>query len=71
MTDSFYTSCKFDIILKLLHPTVQCPQNLKILELGLIKRMKIYSRQACEIDSFDVYKKIYSFTKVELIMMVL
>lgn len=39
-------------------------------ELGLIKRMKIYSRQACEIDSFDVYKKIYSFTKVELIMMV-
>lgn len=62
MTDSFYTSCKFDIILKLLHPMSA--------ELGLIKRMKIYSRQACEIDSFDVYKKIYSFTKVELIMMV-
>lgn len=33
--------------------------------------MKIYSRQAREIDSFDVYENIFSLTKVELIMMVL
>lgn len=32
--------------------------------------MKIYSRQAREIDFFDVYEKIFSFTKVELILMV-